>query len=131
MSNMKITVKCEHCGKQIERYPSQIRTHIFCSKECSKYFTSKRMHKFNKTDNPMNQKKDGNLARSLIEKKTRDELTVTRSKAALGGRELKKDTYKKKYGKHDNAPENLMVFKNQSEHLKYHKEHPEESGVFI
>ena len=86
MSNMKITVKCEHCGKQIERYPSQIRTHIFCSKECSKYFTSKRMHKFNKTDNPMNQKKDGNLARSLIEKKTRDELTVTRSKAALGGR---------------------------------------------
>ena len=33
--------------------------------------------------------------------------------------------------KHDNAPENLMVFKNQSEHLKYHKEHPEESGVFI
>lgn len=50
MSNMKITVKCEHCGKQIERYPSQIRTHIFCSKECSKYFNKQKNAKIHKTE---------------------------------------------------------------------------------
>jgi len=33
--------------------------------------------------------------------------------------------------RHDNRPENLMVFKNQQEHVKYHKEHPEESGCHL
>lgn len=33
--------------------------------------------------------------------------------------------------KHDNRPENLIVFKNQQEHVKYHKEHPEESGCHL
>lgn len=31
--------------------------------------------------------------------------------------------------KHDNRPENLMVFSSQQEHIAYHAAHPEESGV--
>ncbi len=33
--------------------------------------------------------------------------------------------------KHDNSPENLMVFKSQKEHADYHAAHPEESGVHL
>lgn len=33
--------------------------------------------------------------------------------------------------KHDNRPENLMVFRNQKDHVKYHSIHPEESGVYL
>lgn len=33
--------------------------------------------------------------------------------------------------KHNNDPENLMIFKSQKEHVKYHIEHPEESGVVL
>ena len=31
--------------------------------------------------------------------------------------------------KHDNRPENLMVFESQQAHVAYHAAHPEESGV--
>lgn len=31
--------------------------------------------------------------------------------------------------KHDNRPENLMVFRDSKEHMEYHRAHPEESGV--
>ena len=33
--------------------------------------------------------------------------------------------------KHNNSPGNLMVFKSQSEHMKYHAAHPEESGYVV
>ena len=32
--------------------------------------------------------------------------------------------------KHDNRPENIMVFGSQREHMKYHMQHREESGAF-
>lgn len=33
--------------------------------------------------------------------------------------------------RHDNRPENLMVFRSQQEHVEYHKAHQEESGVYF
>ena len=44
----KIKVKCENCGKEIYRYKCEILKHVFCSRECSKTYTSKRMIEMNK-----------------------------------------------------------------------------------
>lgn len=30
----KVKVNCIHCGKEVERYPSQVRKEVYCSKEC-------------------------------------------------------------------------------------------------
>lgn len=34
----KVIVKCSYCGKNIERYPSQVLNKVFCSKECLKTY---------------------------------------------------------------------------------------------
>ncbi|WP_304683908.1 HNH endonuclease [Ileibacterium valens] len=38
----KLSVTCDMCGKEIQRYPSQIKSHNFCSKTCLAAFSSKR-----------------------------------------------------------------------------------------
>jgi len=139
----KQVVYCESCGKKMERYPCQISAHNFCSRECTKSFTSKRMTEYNQTKNPMNT--------SGHSYKSQEEIHAIRVKAALAGRSYKKDTYKKLGGRHEhrvvaesvlgrplrdgevvhhidgnkqnNKPENLMVFSCQSDHAAWHEEH--------
>ena len=114
------------------------------------------MTEYNKTENFMNKQQNGNM----IGNRTRAEVRKARSETALrinGG--YKRTTYKKfnnrlehrvvaeqmlgrklrpgevvhhiDGNRQNNTPSNLMVFKNSSEHLKYHHLHPEESGAFI
>lgn len=40
-SNSKVKVKCINCGKEIERFPSQVLNDVFCSKECYKEYVTK------------------------------------------------------------------------------------------
>ena len=40
-SNSKIKVKCTNCGKEIERFPSQVLENIFCCRECHKEYVTK------------------------------------------------------------------------------------------
>jgi len=105
------------------------------------------MHNFNLEENPMNTGAGWTDAQK--------EAVRQREKTAKG--KCKPDTYPKYHGKaehravaekklgrplrpgevvhhingdkHDNRPENLMVFSSQQEHVAYHAAHPEESGV--
>ena len=37
----KVTVICDWCGREILRYPSQVKTHNFCGKACLSAYSSK------------------------------------------------------------------------------------------
>ncbi|MBR0160021.1 MAG: HNH endonuclease [Oscillospiraceae bacterium] len=105
------------------------------------------MTAYNHAENPMN-----TSAGWSVEKRD-----AVRKREQLAKGECKPDTYRKYHGKHehravaeqtlgrplrpgevvhhingdkhDNRPENLMVFSSQQEHVAYHIAHPEESGV--
>lgn len=142
-------VKCHWCGKEFDRWPSTVKERNFCSRECQGKFNSKKHNPdgykcrdFSKNSKRMTEmNKELNPGRMTLE--TRTKLREAHLNTGNG------ESYAKLYGRHEhrvvaekmlgrkllprevvhhidgnkrnNEPENLIVFKNQSEHLEWHK----------
>ena len=129
----KIECRCENCGATFYRYPCEIREHTFCCRECARGYLSKKMTRMNRKLNP-----------TRMRDETRRKISVKRKAETI----LAPDTYEKTLGrhthrivaemklgrplregevvhhidgdKHNNAPDNLMVFASQADHARWH-----------
>lgn len=147
---MKVELRCDYCGKTIFRYPSQIKKHNFCSRECLAKYS-------NSTTNPKGYKdlkNYFNISRHMSKLNT--ELNPTRmsveTRTKIRNKHIKRcaTSYPKYFGRHEhrvvaekilgrklsaeevvhhidgnkrnNSPDNLMVFRNKAEHSRYHQQ---------
>ena len=147
---MKLIVSCAWCGISIEKCPSKIKKHNFCSRDCLAAFSNKSQNpaayrelkdftKISKHMSALNEE----LNPIRMNFRTREKIRLSRLKT--GG----KTGYGKYYGqlehrvvaekmlgrqlvdgevvhhidanKRNNDPSNLQIFSSQKEHAKYHK----------
>lgn len=149
---MKVKVACDMCGRIFHKYPSQLKRHNFCSRKCLADFSSadknpkgyralKNYENISRHMSDLNKK----LNPDRMDFSTRAKLSMGRRGTGSGksypksfGRHLHRTVAERMLGrtllpgevvhhidgnKRNNNPNNLMVFKNQSEHAKWHAEH--------
>lgn len=146
---MKRKLKCAWCGCEIERYPSQVKKHNFCSRTCLAAYSNKE-----KNPNGYKDLKDyQNISKHMTELNLKMNPTRMDFPTRMKLRAVRLDkgggkSYRKVFGCHEhrrvaerkigrklrkgevvhhidgnkrnNNPNNLEVLKNQSEHAKRH-----------
>lgn len=130
----KIKVNCENCGKEVFRYRCEILKHVFCSRECSKVYTSERMSEMNKELNPTRMteeiKNKLRISRILASNRSPKAYPKIRGRHVhrivaekMLGRKLKvgEVVHHKDGDKQNYNPTNLEIFSSQSEHAKVHQ----------
>ncbi len=153
---MKIAIHCAWCGKEILKYPSQIKKKNFCCRACQAAFSRKDMNPtgyayrdFSKNSerfSEMNRERNPDKMTPEMRSKIRD--ARLKSSTSTG--------YPKLYGRHlhrvvaelmlgrplnpgevvhhidgnrrNNDPTNLMVFPSQVEHARWHALHDAKGG---
>lgn len=147
----KVVVHCDYCGAEIERYPSTVFAHNFCSKQCQYAYSSKKTNPDGYAgymDHSKASARMSALNRALNKTRMAPEVREKIRQAQLGrGAGV---SYEKNHGRHthrvmaeemlgrpllpgevvhhidgdirNNAPENLMVFASQAEHARHHAE---------
>ena len=144
----KSVLQCDWCGKDIERYPSQIKSRNFCDRECAAKYNSKtvnpegygyrsfeknalRFAEMNRQLNPermtpavrekiRNARLDTGQGHSYSKQYGRHEHRVVAEQTI--GRSLKRGevVHHIDGNKRNNSPLNLLVFKTQKEHASWH-----------
>ena len=146
---MRLKIKCDWCGKEMQRYPSGVKCHNFCSRGCLAAFSSKKKNpgsyeslkdftNISKNMSELNRELNPTRMTSSVREKLRE--------SRLGTGEGK--TYAKRYGRHEhrivaeqilgrkllpgeivhhvdgnkrnNREDNILILDSQSEHAKLH-----------
>lgn len=152
MDCIVVKTKCAWCGKEILLYPCKLKPRNFCSRDCLADYSSKtknptgyrklkdyteisrHMAELNRKLNPIRMTFETRVKLSLQRKGTGEGKSYTKSfgvhthrivAARMLGRKLRPGevVHHIDGNKRNNRPENLMVFRSQAEHAKWHAEH--------
>ena len=129
-----VRVTCDLCGKDFQKLQIEIHKHNFCCREHFYQWNSKRVSKYNRTENPMN--RPGGVLESRLKRsqEMRDSGEGKTYRKSLGrhehrvvaeqklGRPLRKGeiVHHSDGDYRNNDPDNLMVLPSQSDHCKIH-----------
>lgn len=129
-----VRVTCDLCGKDFLKLQTEIHRHNFCCREHFYQWNSKRISKYNRTENPIN--RPGGVLESRL-KKSREMRDSGEGKTyrKFLGRHEHRVVAEQKLGRplrngeivhhidgdrRNNDPDNLMVLPSQSDHCKIH-----------
>ena len=134
--------ECPMCKKEVYRTPGQMKKSkiAYCSIECFKKVSRPRMAEMNKDLNPNRMTEE---TKNKIRESRLTEPSERKTYTKRFGRHEHRIVAEEKIGrplkpgevvhhidgnKQNNKPENLMVFKNQSEHVRWHNAHDPKWG---